>query len=59
MVDTKRMGRPPKSPGEHRVRMDLRVEPATFALVDALALEHGLSRTEVLERLVWGEALDG
>lgn len=49
----KRMGRPPKPPGEVMVDVTLRVPPALLARVDAMVdRETGEDRSTVLRRLI-------
>lgn len=53
-----RYGRPPLPPGVRRVFVGFRFDPATKARLDAMAEEWGVTRTEVVERLIWGEGAE-
>jgi hypothetical protein len=48
-------GRPPLAPGDRRIAVHVRFNPSTLARLDELAARWGVTRTEALERLVWGE----
>lgn len=51
-------GRPPLPPGVRRVFVGFRFDPATKARLDELAAEGECTRTEVVERLIWGEGAE-